>query len=114
MTRHLPLVLHGEGTLQVGWQVFEAAYKESESKQLLQESRRQLGLLLLVGVGGALLQTARHLQVSAWTHTHMSHHTRFREILEPEVERMHRIQTRRARTHTHTHTQCVQTSTSNR
>ena len=76
--RYLPLVLHGEGTLQVGWQVFQTPYEESESKQLLQQSRRQLGLLLLVGVGGALLQTAGHLQVSAWTHKHVSDRTGFR------------------------------------
>ncbi len=47
---HLSLVRYSEGTLDIGRQVFESSYQESDAKQLLQKSRWELSLQLLIGV----------------------------------------------------------------
>lgn len=61
---YLSLVLYIEGTLNVGRQVFESSYEESDTKQLLQKSRGKPSFLFLVGVGWTCIQGAGRFQIS--------------------------------------------------
>lgn len=59
---NLSWVGHGEGTLNIGGQVFQSSYEECDAKQFFQEFRWKLSLQLAQGVHGVRIQRTTRLQ----------------------------------------------------